>query len=58
MSESKEIMTMRAMEWERVKGRIKAILVSYWDLDDTTFNELNKISDEFITKFGELGGID
>lgn len=30
MSESKEIMTMRAMAWRRAKGELEAYLETFW----------------------------
>jgi len=56
MADSREIKTMRAMEWERVKGGINAILSSYWDFDD--YGKLDVIVDEFLERFGETSGID
>ena len=58
MSDSKEIIAMRAMEWERAKGSIRAILALYWNLGSEKFNELDKIAKDFFTEFGEKGGID
>ena len=34
MTTSREIQTMRQMEWERVKGGLHAMLSSYWDGPD------------------------
>jgi hypothetical protein len=31
MSESNELRTMRMMAWERVKGELRSMLVTYWD---------------------------
>ena len=56
MADSREIKTMRAMEWERVKGGINAIFSSYWDFDD--YGKLDVIVDEFLERFGETSGID
>lgn len=57
-NESDEIKTMRAMEWERVKGGIRAILAAYWNIERDDFDELHAIIEDFILNFGEKGGID
>ena len=31
MSESKELITMRLMAWDRAKGELNALLHTYWD---------------------------
>ena len=56
--ESNEIKTMRAIEWERAKGSIRAVLASMWDAGQDKFTELDEMADEFMTKFGEEAGID
>ena len=65
MADSIEIRTMRAMEWERVKGSIRAILAAYWDWDQTrdpsedlSWKDLNTLAEDFILAFGEAAGID
>jgi hypothetical protein len=57
MEDSKEIKTMRYMEWERIKGGINAILVSYWNPNCSYFDEAAKIAEKFIEEFGEKSGI-
>jgi hypothetical protein len=51
MDESREILTMRAMAWERAKGELKAYLQTYWVYDDTDFRELKDRIDCFILDF-------
>ena len=61
MSESREIRTLRAMEWERAKGSLRAILASVWDWDKDyaddpdikTFRELKDMVEGFIEEFGD-----
>lgn len=64
MTDSREIKTMRYMEWERVKGSLRAILASYWDWDYTKaetgsfWYELDEMVKQFIKDFGESAGLD
>ena len=58
MKESKEIRTMRIIEWEKVKGSIQAILASYWSCGEKVHNNLEVIVNEFIDHFGTVGGFD
>jgi len=61
---SREIATMRAMEWEHCKGSLKAILASFWDwekyrgAEDLSFNQLCEIVEKFIEVFGEGAALD
>ena len=55
---SSEIKTMRLMEWERVKGGIRAILASYWGNDEVELLKLGDIAFEFIEDFGKVGELD
>ncbi len=54
--DSREIQTMRVMEWERVKGGLYAILAAYWD--DEEWRECADIAEEFMRTFGEAAGLD
>ena len=44
--ESPEVLTMRAMAWQRAKGELQALLATYWpvfnevQLDDGRFNAI------------------
>ncbi len=52
MSESKEIRTMRYMEWQRVKGGLQAILHSYWD--NGSYREVKDTIEKFMKDMHEL----
>lgn len=56
--ESREIETVRYMEWERAKGSIRAVLASMWDMDQDEYEELDKLVENFVNKFGEKSGCD
>ena len=58
--ESREIKTMRHMEWERAKGSLKAILETYWSGDRAPDNycEIDYIISEFIKTVEYQGLID
>ena len=61
--DSMEIKTMRYMEWERVKGGLRAILVSYWcplgaTEPDKEHVALTTLAEKFMQEFGEQSGID
>ena len=65
MADSREIKTMRYMEWERVKGGINAILASYWDWnadidsgEDLTWEQLSDMAQQFMLEFGEAAGLE
>jgi hypothetical protein len=45
--EPREIRTMRAMEWERAKGALMAVLQTYWS--NNAFTDMNKRVRDFIT---------
>jgi len=52
---------LRAMEWERTKGSLQAILSSYTDKhieDMEHFKKLESIVKIFVKEFGEKAGID
>jgi len=52
--ESKEIRTLRAMAWARVKGEIMSIQDSYWD-DDGPHREFRNLSEKFIKTVEDNG---
>ncbi len=56
--ESKEIETMRMMEWERAKGSIRAVLASIWDMEQDKFTALDEMAEKFMQDFGEQSGCD
>lgn len=49
MTESKEILTMRAQAWARAKGELEAVLNSYWSEDDAGRKEFKKVDKLFET---------
>ena len=56
MSDSKEIRTMRAMEWERVKGGLCAILHSFWaSSEKSRFERCETAFKGFIEKVEDEG---
>jgi len=57
MQESKEILTMRAMAWERAKGELRAYLQTYWSgNEEATYEKADAKIEAFIEDFeGEVG---
>ena len=58
--ESKEILTMRGMAWERAKGELRSYLQTFWSSYspnnkklENGFDEANKRIEEFIKSFEE-----
>lgn len=56
MSESKTIATLRRMAWQRVKGELNAILVTYWteyrfdgSKINNGFDDVSTIIEQFIS---------
>lgn len=58
LEDSKELKTLRYMEWERAKGSLNAILASYWTTGQQDFQELKDLVGNFIDEFGGKGGLD
>jgi hypothetical protein len=54
--ESKEIRTMRYMEWARVKGSLQAILASYW-YDSSYYYNTKCVVEKFIEEMEEECGL-
>ena len=52
------IFILQAMEWERVKGGINAILAAYEEEYGDLFDTVAPIAKKFIEEFGEKSGID
>ena len=55
MFESKEMLSMRRMQWKRARGEVEAVLETFWpeyDRDgkeiDNCFNNINSIIKTFI----------
>lgn len=51
---SKEILTMRAMAWERAKGELQSYLQTFWDEYDDKGRQMDEVfnkSDVFIKQF-------
>ena len=46
----KEILTMRAMAWQRAKGELHAYLETFWD-DSSGFEKADKKIKDFIKDF-------
>ena len=48
--ESREIRVLRQQAWQRAKGELLSILVTYWsdDGDDSAFNKIDALIAEFI----------
>jgi len=57
MQESKEILTMRAMAWERAKGELRAYLQTYWSgNEEAAYEKADAKIEAFIEDFeGEVG---
>lgn len=54
--ESHEVLTLRAMAWERAKGELRAMLATYWPtpgIDDTTRAEMDERIRNFIAEVDE-----
>ena len=58
MSESRELLTLRGMAWQRAKGELRACLETYWTDYGTTgkeipngFEEADKRIEAFIKEF-------
>ena len=47
MSDTREIRTNRMMAWERAKGELNSILVTYWE-DGEKFEPMKKAIEEFV----------
>jgi len=54
MSESKEILTLRLMAWQRAKGELGAMMQTYWE--DSSYDETKKIVDKFLEDLQEYVG--
>lgn len=54
MSESNEIRTMRQMAWERAKGELRSMLVSYWptythgNKDESNYERMRVAIEQFV----------
>jgi hypothetical protein len=48
------IRTMRAMAWERAKGELQSILVTFWGEQDS-FEQLTKEIDAFVKQVEDNG---
>lgn len=46
MSDSKELRTMRMMAWERAKGELRSMLVTYWD--GGGYKDMEEAIDKFV----------
>lgn len=56
MSESRELLTMRAFAWERAKAELKCYLQTFWSTfssDDTIYSSDFDLADKKISKFIE-----
>jgi hypothetical protein len=49
VSDTREIRTMRNMAWERAKGELNSVLVTYWD-DDEKYQPMKEAIEEFVNK--------
>lgn len=61
MDSEDTIKVLRYMEWEKVKGGLRAIMASFTDSSDRAYSEwkeLNNQVEEFIKSFGEKAGLD
>ena len=56
MSESKEILTMRAQAWARAKGELEAVLNTYWSEDEHGKQEFQKVDKLFEKFIGDYQG--
>jgi len=56
--DSREIKTMRNMAWNRIKGELEGVLLSFWDdLTNDEFQELDHLIHKFMEKFNKLTDI-
>jgi len=62
VGQEKILNALRAMQWEEAKGKIQAILASFYDEDfessDATFEDLLSIAENFFREFGEKAGLE
>ena len=52
--ESREIKTMRAMQWQKAKGELRAILETYWNNPDG-FKGMSEAIESFIEHVEDNG---
>ena len=50
--ESLEILTMRLMEWERIRGQLRALLQTYWN-NPEQYGKLADIIEKFTKEINE-----
>lgn len=58
MSDTLEVTILRAMEWERAKGAINAVMVSFVTMGESRFERLKELKNKFEAEFGDMSGID
>ena len=57
MTDEKIIRTLRSQAWERAKGELQAVLVTYWDghTKDEKFKAMNAAVDDFVERVEDNG---
>ncbi len=51
--ESREIRTIRSIKWEEAKGKLMAIMHTYWD--DDNYNKMKSLTDQYIKSVEDDG---